>query len=212
MRFLCSLCLLLFIWMPATAQAGDGEDVAEENPERPNPWAIDGPDAAWQQPRVGIETELIWPFLPGVHTVTIKVTGALFRTQWFAGEIVGGAYIRPKIAHDVVETIEEYMGTLGWRQFLWRGLHFEALLHLGYARGTNNQIDGLDYEDVSFMTEFNVGYRFDLIKPRPVGLFLLSQGGFIGGIYTNIGPRDDVDIFPTFKFSIGISFSQDKSR
>ncbi len=191
---------------PASASA---DEPAATDDKPPHPWAPEGPDATWQHPRLGIEYELLWPFLPGTHTFTVKVTGSVFRTQWFAGEVVGGVYLRPRVAHDVVETIDEYMGTLGWRQFLWRGLHFEALLHLGWALGTNNAIDGQDYEDVAFMCEFNVGYRLDLIKPKPVGLYWISQGGFIAGLYTNIGPRDDVDLFPTGKFLIGISFSED---
>ena len=211
-----TVAVLLGALLTAAALAADeqspeegaaSEDAIVEKP--PHPWAPEGPDAPWQQPRLGIEVETIWPFLPGTHTVTIKVTGAVFRTNWFAGEVVGGVYLRPNVAHHVVEEIDEYMGTVGWRQYLWRGLHFETLLHLGWARGTNNLIDGKTYEDVSFMTEVNIGYRLDFIKPKPVGLFTISQGGFIAGLYTNIGPRDGVDLFPTGKFLVGVSFSED---
>ena len=31
--------------------------------------------------RLGVEYEVIWPFLPGVQTFTIKVTGSIFRTR-----------------------------------------------------------------------------------------------------------------------------------
>lgn len=75
----------------------------------------------------GIETDLVQPFIPTVNIISIKSTrtiaGDLNKAH---GDFIVGAFIRPNIKHDVVDRIEEYMLTLGYRQYFIRGLYAEV--------------------------------------------------------------------------------------
>lgn len=75
----------------------------------------------------GAELDLVQPFVPEVNIFTAKVT----RTVWGQhpgkrGDIMLGAFVRPNIEHDVVERISEHLVSLGYRHYLYKGLHLEA--------------------------------------------------------------------------------------
>jgi len=163
-----------------------------------------------------IETEAIQPFIPTVGILHVRVT----RQVWGAsdgphGDLVVGAYIRPHVAHDVVEYIDEYMATVGLRFFAWRGLHAEALVDAGAAWGTN-KLDGMDYRTPTLFGELNLGYRFAFFRPgglagapRSVGWFLTPQVGLLSslGVGNDIGPRDGKpDWFLQAALLMGASF------
>jgi len=161
----------------------------------------------------GIETDLVWPFIPEVHVLTLKGTRTLWGTPGgLRGDGVVGAYARPNVKHDVVDTIDEYLATAGYRQYFVRGLHAEVLMHAGWAGGTKNKIDGKDYSDFAWLLESNVGYRVGFFEaggigaPGRVGFYLTPQLGFVSGLYTNIGPRESSDFFVTGKLLAGVSF------
>lgn len=161
----------------------------------------------------GLETEVVWPLLPEVGIFTLKGTHTLWGTPGgLRGDAIVGAYARPNVSHDVVEKIDEYLGTVGYRQYVWKGLHAEVMTHIGWAGGTKNKIDGKDYSDLSWLLETNVGYRVGFFEPGgigtpgKVGFYLAPQAGMVAGIYTNIGPRESSDLFFTGKLIAGMSF------
>jgi hypothetical protein len=166
--------------------------------------------------RFSLELNLVQPFIPTVHILRPKLAVTLWgEGGGLRGDLVLGAYLRPHVEHDVVDHIDEYMGTLGYRQYLWRGLHLESLISAGAAWGTN-RFDGKYYNTPSVFIDVNAGYRFAFFEPggffesagAPVGLFLTAQAGilFSAGV-ANIGPRNGKpDWFPQAELLAGVSF------
>lgn len=163
-----------------------------------------------------IETETIQPFVPTVGIVHVRAT----RTLWGDpdgghGDLVAGVYLRPHVAHDVVEHIDEYMATVGLRYFVWRGLHAEALVDAGVAWGTN-KLDGMAYRTPTLFAELNAGYRLSFFapggiagRPRRLGMFVTPQVGVLSslGVGNDIGPRNGKpDWFITGALLVGATF------
>ncbi len=160
----------------------------------------------------GIETEIIQPFLPSVGIIRLQATRTISSAQSKRqGDLILGMYIRPNVNHDVVEKINEYMVILGYRQYLWKGLHIEGKANIGYAWGTKNLIDGKDYETSTLFWESNLGYKFNLTNKAKSRLYVLPQFGVLGNAKgentVNIGPRGGKpDTFIQGNLVIGINF------
>jgi hypothetical protein len=160
----------------------------------------------------GIETELVQPFLPTINIIRIQATRTLTPLDSkMKGDLLFGMYIRPNVKHDVVEKINEYMVILGYRQYLWKGLHLEAKANIGYAWGTKNLIDGKNYETSTIFWESNLGYKFNLTNKTKSSLYVIPQFGVIGNAKgentVNIGPRGGKpDTFIQGGLIFGINF------
>ncbi len=156
----------------------------------------------------GIEADVLVPWIPTVHIFTVLAT----RTLWgdpegLRGDLVLGVYLRPNVAHDIVDEIDEYLGTIAYRQYVWAGLHLEAQLDLGYAWGTRNKVDGLDHNNFAMLGELHAGYRFDFGLSEHWGLYLNPQVGVIHGLITDIGPRaGKSDTFFSARINVGAMF------
>lgn len=163
--------------------------------------ANNAPDRKW-----GLEVELLQPFIPTIEIYQIQVTRTLFSTNTRSGALVLGAYVRPNVAHDVVEEIDEHMFYVGYRHFFWKGLHAEAGMNTGYYWGRKNLVDGRDYEGPGMYYETNIGYRLRLGKSRR--LYVIPQFGFIGTTgLADIGPRQGKpDNFLQGNLLAGINF------
>lgn len=158
--------------------------------------------------RWGIETELVQPFLPTIQIARLTATRTVLGPEHkMPSEALIGMYIRPNVKHDVVEKINEYMVVVGYRQFLWKGLHLEARSNMGYAWGTNNLIDGQDYETPTWFWEGNVGYRINVTNRATSSIYLIPQFGAIGNIVGDIGPRGGKpDNFIQGNLVVGVKF------
>lgn len=166
--------------------------------------------------RWGVELDVVQPFIPTVGIIRPKVALTLWGTATgFRGDLILGVYIRPHVEHDVLETIDEYMGTVGYRQYFWRGFHVEVLFEAGVAWG-KNKFDGQDYETPVFFMSGNAGYRLGFFElgglagdeRSPVGFYVAPQIGVIGGVAgADIGPRNGKpDVFLQGNLIIGVSF------
>lgn len=164
----------------------------------------------------GFELDVIQPFVPTVGIIRPKLTYTLWGSSTdLRGDLLLGVYLRPHIAHDVVEYIDEYMGTVGYRQYFWRGFHAESLIEAGAAWG-KNKFDGLDYTTPVLFLSGNVGYRFGFFEPgglagderSGVGFYVTPQFGVLGRLAgANIGPRNGKpDVFLQGNLLIGVSF------
>lgn len=155
-----------------------------------------------------IETELFQPFYPTVQIIRIQACRTITPSEnKLRGDLIIGAYIRPNVLHDVVEKINEYMLALGYRQYLWRGLQIEAKSNMGYAWGTKNLVDNIDYETPTWFWEANVGYRFNVITRSKSIIYLMPQFGGLGNIVADIGPRaGKPDNFLHGNILLGINF------
>lgn len=161
--------------------------------------------------RWALETEAFQPFYPTVHIIRIQATHTLTPAHKQTGDLLLGMYLRPNVAHDVVEKINEYMLMAGYRQYVWKGLHAEAKLNTGYAWGTRNLIDGRDYETFTLFWECNVGYRLFIGGKSNARLYLVPQFGILDNARsaeaTNIGPRGGKpDTFLQGNLLLGIHF------
>lgn len=159
-------------------------------------------------PKWGFETELVQPLIPNVGIFRFQATRTVTAPDSkMKGDFLIGAYIRPNIKHDIVEKINEYLLALGYRQYLWKGLHAEAKSNLGYAWGTKNLIDGKDYNNLSWFWEANAGYKFDFAKKTHTNFYIIAQMGVLSSISANIGPRGGKsDTFLHGNLLIGINF------
>jgi hypothetical protein len=161
-------------------------------------------------PRWGVEVDLVQPFIPEVHIVTLKGMRTLTGSSSGAhGDLMLGIYARPNISHDVVTRISEYMGSVGYRQFLTRGLHAEAQYYAGYVWGERNRIDRRNYSGFVHFAELNAGYRFSIGRGDARRLYLAPQVGYLQGLNREliIGPRNGkADGFVQGKLLVGVSF------
>jgi hypothetical protein len=181
-------------------------------------WA-DEPPQQVQSPRLhrwGIEVEAIQPFLPTINIVRVRGSFSLWGTATgLRGDLLFGVYVRPNIEHDIVERISEYQVSVGYRQYVWRGLHAEVGLDAGYAFG-RNIFDGREYRTPTLFLNTNIGYRFGFLEPggffenpsSPVGFFVIPQFGVLTGLgVADIGPRGGKpDVFLQGNLLLGVSF------
>ena len=156
----------------------------------------------------GIETELIQPLIPDVGIIRIQATRTITADQSkLRGNLLIGAYIRPNVKHNIVEKINEYLLIIGYRQFLWKGLHLETKSNLGYSWGTKNLEDGKDYNNLSWFWEANVGYKFNFLKKQKFNFYINPQFGILSSITADIGPRDgNPDTFIHGNLLFGVNF------
>ena len=197
------LALLLFsaITLSAGAATADGLEANAARSAAPH--------------RFGLEVEALQPLIPTVHILRARGTLLLWHLPGgLRGDLLLGFTIRPGIKHDVVDYIHEYQAGLGYRQYLWRGLHLEAGLDVGTAWG-RNLVDGKQYRTATLFLNSNAGYRFGFFEPG--GFF--EDGGSLGfyvtpqvGVYSSlgvadIGPRNGKpDVFFQANLLLGLSF------
>lgn len=162
-------------------------------------------------PRWGLETELVQPFIPGVHIGRLRASRTLWgQPSGLRGDLLAGVYLRPDVDHDIVDTIDEYLLSLGYRQYFVRGLHADVALEAGWVWGHENLIDGKDYSTPVLLLDANLGYRIDLLSPdggsRRYGIYLSPQAGVLAGLATDIGPRGGKsDVFLQGKLLLGLT-------
>jgi hypothetical protein len=139
-----------------------------------------------------LETELLQPFVPTVGILRLRGARTLWGTPGgLRGDLLVGVFVRPNVEHTIVERINEYLLTVGYRQYFWRGAHVEVELDAGWAWA--NRIDGKLYSNPSVLLNVNAGYRFGFFEPggffdngSAVGFFVTPQVGVVQGLWTNI--------------------------
>ncbi|MFN9703196.1 MAG: hypothetical protein ACK595_00045 [Planctomycetota bacterium] len=203
------------------SERSDGEPVRDDVPAvSALQVALKPGSVRWQDPtdeapamagsRYGIETELLQPFIPEVGVITIKATQTLWGDPGAShGDAMLGVFLRPSVSHDVVDTIDEYMASVGYRHYFGKGLHAEVQYLAGYVWGRDNLVDGKDYEGFVQFVEANVGYRFDFNPGSKRGFYVIPQFGYIQGLNEEliIGPRNGKDdTFWQGKLLVGYRF------
>lgn len=203
---LAILPLALLATVPAYAA-----DHSENTPDVPQASLAKEPVHPW-----GVEVEGVQPWIPTIHIFRARGT----RTLWgsptgLRGDLLLGFTLRPGIKHDVVDYIHEYQAGIGYRQYIWRGLHVEAGLDIGAAWGTN-LVDKKRYNTATLFLNTNVGYRFGFFEPggfferskSALGFYVLPQAGVYTSLgVADIGPRNGKpDVFVTGSLFLGLSF------
>ncbi|MGF1639297.1 MAG: hypothetical protein ACFCUU_19625 [Cyclobacteriaceae bacterium] len=143
-----------------------------------------------------------------------KTTYLINPKSSFKGEVGLGMLLQPESNAKASEAFNEdgtysaYMASIGYRQYLWKGLHLESVLNFGYAGNRNNKIDGQDYRAFIVFTQNFIGYKFNVLKRAKYNLFIIGQGGFgYVPINTNQWPRSgESSIYGLGDMKIGINF------
>ena len=135
--------------------------------------AVEEPAAS----RVGLETNVLWPFIPGVGIYSAKATLPLWSAGELEGELTLGFLYRPPLFRDTEGTFSELGLNLGYRQFLWKGLNVELALWPSRATLLDNVVDGRDYVSWGLTTELYAGWRFDFAGPGGLDFYILPQVG-----------------------------------
>lgn len=185
--------LSLLVSVALAAPAADAVPADRPTPLDARPW--------------GVEINVVWPVVPGVHIVTVKASRRLWRVGPARGDLLFGVLGRPWVADENAERISELGGALGYRQFVWRGAHVEAALYPTWLRARGNFADGQDHQGFALTVEGYAGWRFDLLPRRPVGVYLIPQAGLGVDAVQTAGPRSvGPSVFPVGNLHLGVTW------
>lgn len=127
---------------------------------------------------VELETSLLWPAFPGL---LFQLKSAIPVTR--RGHLlVGVQFALPEDREDEGE-FSNVAVNLGWRQYLWKGLHVDGLVNSGYGRLRDNVIDGRDYDSFDVELMALAGWRFELGR-----VYALVQPLGLGGVVYKSDP------------------------
>lgn len=125
-------------------------------------WAIFGFGSSQAQisgPRWSAEFNVLWPIFPGNIYKPLAVY-RLWQQAQLAGDLAVGLHIRPFEFRPEEGDFSNYALTLGYRQYVWRGLHFEAYQAFGPGFNRNNVVNGADYVSWDYEVGAFAGYRW----------------------------------------------------
>ena len=130
----------------------------------------------------GAEVNLLWPIFPG-NIYKGQVTYETWRKNDLAGDVFVGFHIRPSEFREEEGDFANYALTFGYRQFVWKGLHFELYNAFGPGFNKNNPVDGKDYTSWDYEVGLLAGYRWEFLKKEKrekmkISPYLSTQHGF----------------------------------
>lgn len=143
-----------------------------------------------------------------------KVTYAINPQKQWKSEIGLGFLLQPESKAKTSDAFNKdglysaYMASLAYRQYFWKGLHFEEVVNFGKGSISNSKVDGKDYDAfVIFMQTF-LGYKFNVVKKEKFIFFIIGQGGFgYVPLNTNQWPRkESTSIYGLGDLKIGFNF------
>lgn len=131
----------------------------------------------------GVEVNLLWPIYPG-NIYKGQVTYEAWRNNDFAGDVFAGLHIRPFEFREDEGDFSNYALTFGYRQFVWKGLHFELYNAFGPGFNRNNAVDGKDYTSWDYEIGLLAGYRWEFLSKEKrvqmkISPYLSTQHGFL---------------------------------
>ncbi|WP_194777642.1 hypothetical protein [Pararhodonellum marinum] len=145
-----------------------------------------------------------------------KVTYALNVEKKFKTELGLGLLVQPYSAAKGSESFNQdgaysaFMASVAVRQYFWKGLHLEQVINLGRGSIRNSLVTGNDYDAFVVFSQSFLGYRFDFLKNRKVGFYVIGQMGMgYVPVNTNQWPRVEENgssIYPLGDLKVGISF------
>lgn len=130
----------------------------------------------------GAEVNLLWPIFPG-NIYKGQATYESWRKNDLAGDLFVGFHIRPSEFREEEGDFANYALTFGYRQFVWKGLHFELYNAFGPGFNKNNPVDGKDYTSWDYEVGLLAGYRWEFLKKEKrekmkFSPYLSTQHGF----------------------------------
>lgn len=121
---------------------------------------------------VGVETTVLWPFFPGNLFQLRATVPVAFEGR---GQLLLG--VQGHVPHSRSEEgrFSSLAAHIGFRAYLWKGLHVDAMTNLGVGRLEGSVVDGRDYSsfDVELLAtagwRFEVGPAYALVQPLGIG-------------------------------------------
>jgi hypothetical protein len=99
------------------------------------------------------------------------------------------------------------MATIAYRQYLWKGLHWENDLNFGQGAVSNNVVDGKTYKEFVLFNQAFLGYTYTICKQKKYSLYLMGQGGFGYAYNANHWPSNgSPSFFGLGDVKIGVQF------
>jgi hypothetical protein len=155
----------------------------------------------------GIETNLVWPFFPGINIWQVKFTPIISQRTKTSTELIIGAFYRNTKDDPNAMVHKEIGGTVGLRHFFYKGFHVEVVSHITSATEEKNKLDGKDYTGLAITPELYAGCRFEFKKQSKVTYYLTPQLGFGKNILAQIGPETEKSsVFPILSLLVGFRF------
>lgn len=113
----------------------------------------------------GVEINLLWPIFPG-NIYKGQITYETWRKKELAGDVYVGFHIRPFEFRIDEGDFANYALTFGYRQFVFKGLHFEVYQAFGPGFNKNNAITGKNYSSWDYEVGLLGGYRWEFLSPE----------------------------------------------
>ncbi len=121
---------------------------------------------------VGVETSALWPVFPGY---LFQVRAAIPIALDGRGQLLLGA--QGHIPHTRSEEgrFSTLAAHLGFRTYLWKGLHVDAMTNVGVGRLRGSVVDGKDYDSFDLELLATLGWPFEagpvyaLVQPLGTG-------------------------------------------
>jgi hypothetical protein len=120
----------------------------------------------------GVETSLLWPFFPGSLFQLRAVLPVAFEGR---GQLLLGAQGHVPHTRSEEGRFSTLAAHLGFRTYLWKGLHVDAMTNLGVGRLRGSVVDGKDYDSFDAELLACAGWRFEagpvyaLVQPLGMG-------------------------------------------
>jgi hypothetical protein len=167
--------------------------------------------STFKEKRIGFE---ISPLALGVFNIyQFKATYLLNPDSRYKSEIGFGALIQNESTSKNNEAFNNdgiysaKMAVLAYRQYFWKGLHFEQNLDLGESKITKNVVDGKTYKCFTTYLQSFIGYKLDVLKREKFNLFIIGQAGATYSFQVNKWPtKESEKIYVIGDLKIGINF------
>ncbi len=122
--------------------------------------------------KFAIETDILWPFL--VNTTRSHFIFKLWEKRNLKGEIYTGLNIDFPRLRETEGRFADYSLALGYRQYLWKGLHLEYSQTTGLGVLQNHVSTQKDYKSFDWLVSGYLGYKIEFGKNK---FYLLPQFG-----------------------------------
>jgi len=151
-RLAVTLAILILgaLALPGAAFAEDGEGASVEEQ------ALFSASAARADGGIGVEASALWPIFPQ-NLFLFRAAVPVAEGQHL---LIGTQFQTPN-ERPAEGTFSSASLQVGWRSYLWKGLHLDGVVNAGLGVLRDNPIDGGDYNSFDVEVMGAVGYRLE---------------------------------------------------
>jgi hypothetical protein len=120
----------------------------------------------------GVETTVLWPVFPGnLFQLRVTIPVALQGR----GQLLVGAQGHIPHSRSAEGRFSSLAAHIGFRTYLWKGFHIDAMTNLGIGRLRGSVVDGKDYDSFDAELMATIGWRIEagpvyaLLQPLGIG-------------------------------------------